>query len=317
MFGGVVVEEVMLPGLAVIAALVIFLVWRSLVTRDRLRSRLRALEQRRVKLRGQALTQSNRSRSSVIIGGKIRSIVERLKLGGREPNKGPQLRLQRAGVRSPDATVIYLFCRMVLPLVGAVVAILVFYVLQLIQLSELMKLLVSGGLVLLGFAIPDLYLSNLTQRRQYILHRSLPEGLDLLTVCAEAGLSLDAALARVSKELGPLAPDLAYELNLTSVELAFLPNRTQAFDNLVDRTDMPAIRGMVNTLRQTEKYGTPLAGSLRVLSAEFRGERLLRAEEKGARLPALMTVPMMVFILPTLFVVILGPGMLRLVDALF
>jgi tight adherence protein C len=109
----------------------------------------------------------------------------------------------------------------------------------------------------------------------------------------------------------------SYEFNLTSVELAFLPNRGQAFDNLADRTDMGSMRGLVNTLRQTEKYGTPLANSLRVLSAEFRNERLLKAEEKGARLPAMMTVPMMVFILPTLFIVILGPGALRIMDALF
>jgi len=316
MFAGIVIDDVLIPGLALLVGLAILLVWRSLMRRDRLSARLKALEKRRVRLRGEALAAPNRSRSSVIIGGQIRSFMDRLNLTGRTPTSGPQLKLQRAGVRSPDAPVIYLFCRMVLPLVAAVAAILVFYVLKLVETSELVKLALSAGMVVAAFAAPDLYLSNMTQRRQQALHSSLPEGLDLLTVCAEAGLSLDASLSRVSKELGPLAPELAYELNLTSVELAFLPNRTQAFDNLVDRTDMPAIRGMVNTLRQTEKYGTPLANSLRILSAEFRNERLLRAEEKGARLPALMTVPMMVFILPTLFIVILGPGALRIMDAL-
>jgi tight adherence protein C len=315
-FAGIALDQVALPGLAVLAVLVVLLAWRSFTTRDRLTSRLKALERRRVRLRGEALVQSNRSRSAVIIGGGLRRFVEKLKLTGRERTDGTQLKLQRAGLRSPDAAVIYLFCRMVLPLLAAVVAVMVIYVLKLVELSDLMKLVAAVGVVLLGFAAPDIYLGNLTQRRQVVLQHALPEGLDLLTVCAEAGLSLDASLARVSRELGYAQPELAYELNLTSVELSFLPNRSQAFDNLMDRTNMASVRGLVNTLRQTEKFGTPLANSLRVLSAEFRNERLLKAEEKGARLPALMTVPMMIFILPTLFVVILGPGVLRIFDAL-
>ncbi len=317
MFAGISFEQGLIPVLGALAVLLVLLIWRSLATRDRLSARLRALEQRRVRLRGETLAQSNRSRSAVIIGGGMRHFVEKLKLTGRERTDGTQMRLLRAGMRSPDALVVYLFCRMVLPLVFAVAAILIFYVLKLVQFSDLMNLVCAAGLVLVGFMAPDLYLSNVTQRRQLVLQHALPEGLDLLTVCAEAGLSLDASLQRVARELGNLSPELAYEFNLTSVELAFLPNRNQAFDNLSERTDMPSMRGLVNTLRQTEKYGTPLANSLRVLSSEFRNERLLKAEEKGARLPAMMTVPMMVFILPTLFVVILGPGALRIMDALF
>ena len=126
-------------------------------------------------------------------------------------------------------------------------------------------------------------------------------------------MSLDAALTRVSRDLGPAAPQLADELSLTAVELGFLPNRRQALQNLARRTDLPAIRGVVNTLVQTERYGTPLAQALRVLAAEFREERMLKAEEKAARLPAILTVPMIIFILPTLFVVLIGPAMVRVV----
>ena len=133
-------------------------------------------------------------------------------------------------------------------------------------------------------------------------------------ICAEAGLSLDTALNRVADEMAVSAPQLSDELALTSVELNFLPERRMALGNLAKRVDLPAIRGVVNTLIQTEKYGTPLAQSLRVLSAEFREQRMLKAEEKAARLPATLTVPMIMFILPTLFIVLVGPAMLGVYD---
>jgi tight adherence protein C len=138
--------------------------------------------------------------------------------------------------------------------------------------------------------------------------------LDLLVICAESGLSLDAGLERVAKEIGNASPDLAEELQLTSIELGFLPERRHALLNLNRRTNLAAIRGVVNTLVQTEKYGTPLSQSLRVLANEFRDQRLLRAEEKAARLPATLTVPMIVFILPVLFIVLIGPAIISVMD---
>jgi tight adherence protein C len=129
-------------------------------------------------------------------------------------------------------------------------------------------------------------------------------------------LSLDAMLKRVAEEFSTSCPELAEELQLTSLEVGFLPDRRQALQNLNNRTDMPGIRGVVNALIQSDKYGTPLAQSLRVLSAEFREERMLKAEEKAARLPAMLTVPMIIFILPPLFIVLIGPAILRVIDAL-
>ena len=135
-------------------------------------------------------------------------------------------------------------------------------------------------------------------------------------ICAESGLSLDAALDRVANEIGGANAELAEELSLTSIELGFLPDRRQALLNLNRRTNLPAIRGVVNTLLQTEKYGTPLSQSLRVLANEFRDQRLLRAEEKAARLPATLTVPMILFILPVLFIVLVGPAIISVMDNL-
>jgi tight adherence protein C len=135
-------------------------------------------------------------------------------------------------------------------------------------------------------------------------------------ICAESGLSLDAALDRVANEIGGASSELAEELSLTSIELGFLPERRHALLNLNRRTNLPSIRGVVNTLMQTEKYGTPLSQSLRVLANEFRDQRLLKAEEKAARLPATLTVPMIVFILPVLFIVLIGPAVLKVMDTL-
>ena len=157
-------------------------------------------------------------------------------------------------------------------------------------------------------------LRNAAAKRGKAIKLALPDGLDLMVICAEAGLSLDATLARVSRELGNGSPELGEELAMTAAELTFLPDRRLAFDNLNARTNSDGIRAVVNTLQQTAKFGTPLAQSLRVLAAEMRTARMTRAEEKAARLPALLTVPMILFILPTLFIVLLGPAALGIID---
>jgi len=137
-----------------------------------------------------------------------------------------------------------------------------------------------------------------------------------MVICAEAGLSLDTTLSRVARELGNTWPELAEEFGITAAELTFLPERRMAFENLNARTDSDGVRGVVNTLQQTAKFGTPLAQSLRVLAAEMREARMTRAEEKAARLPAMLTVPMIIFILPTLFIVLLGPAGINIMDTM-
>ena len=182
--------------------------------------------------------------------------------------------------------------------------------------STTIRLAVLACAVLLGWRIPDVILSRLAARRQLRLEQGMPDALDLLVFCAEAGLSLDGSLTRVAREIGNAAPELADELGLTAIELGFLPNRTEALRNLQKRADMPSIRGVINTLVQTERYGTPLASSLRVLTAEYRDQRMMKAEEKAGRLPATLTVPMILFILPTLFIVLCGPAAINVMHTL-
>src|SRR5829696_3859050 len=172
-----------------------------------------------------------------------------------------------------------------------------------------------AGVVGGSYKAPDIWLSNKVKKRSHAIRKGLPDALDLLVICAEAGLTVDAAFNRVARELGKAYPELGDEFALTSIELGFLTDRRSAFENLATRIDLEAVRGVVTTMIQTEKYGTPLASALRVLSAEFRNDRMMRAEEKAARLPAIMTVPLILFILPTLFIVILGPAACSINDS--
>jgi tight adherence protein C len=222
--------------------------------------------------------------------------------------------LVQAGIRSRDAMVAFLFARISLPVFFGLMLLAdtkVFHLLPITPAFEFVPPMVG---VLFGFYAPTIYLRNAAAKRAKLLQLSLPDGLDLMVICAEAGLSLDAALVRVSRELGNGSPELAEELAITAAELTFLPDRRMAFDNLNTRTNSEGIRAVVNTLQQTAKFGTPLAQSLRVLAAEMRAARMTRAEEKAARLPALLTVPMILFILPTLFIVLLGPAAIGIID---
>ncbi len=292
--------------------LTILLLGRAFVLRDPMEARLKNHSKRRALLVAQALSTQNSGRARGKSVGLLRGILEKLKLlRGEEASKMTE-NLARAGWRSRDMLVIFLGARLLLPVVGAVAAWLASAALfpGLIPLHRM--IIVAVGIAIGGYG-PVLFLRNVVNRRQQKLKKQLPDALDLLVICAEAGLSLDSALTRVAREFGPTAPELADELGLTAIELGFLPNRRQALANLIKRADIPAIRGVVNTLIQTERYGTPLAHSLRVLAAEFRDERLMKAEEKAARLPAILTVPMIVFILPALFVVLIGPAIIQVI----
>jgi tight adherence protein C len=196
-----------------------------------------------------------------------------------------------------------------------VLAVSAIYILQIYPVKPVLKPSICFGAVLFGYFLPVLIVKNQGDKREALLRKALPDGLDLLVICAEAGLSLDAALTRVSREIAPSTPELAEELALTAAELSFLPDRRKALQNLTRRAPMQEITGLVNTLIQTERYGTPLTRSLRVLAAEFRNERLMRAEAKAARLPATLTLPLILFILPPLFIVLIGPAIIQAIDA--
>ncbi|MDX6749567.1 type II secretion system F family protein [Geminicoccaceae bacterium 1502E] len=304
--------EEMLSLLAGAAALASTLaVWGALIDRDHGETRRRAVAQRARELRVQAAPPT---RKRLQPRRMLPHLVTMLRLAHASQDERLREKLQRAGLRSRDARIVYLLTKLAGPFGFGLLAFMAIQGGLMGELSPLSRLLVTVLSVGAGFQAPDIYLANIAAKRRQALQKSLPDGLDLLVVCAEAGLSLDAALNHVAEEIGSSSPELADELALTAVELNFLPDRRQALLNLSRRIDLPAILGVVNTLIQTEKYGTPLAQSLKVLSAEFREQRMLRAEEKAARLPATLTVPMIVFILPTLFIVLIGPAIIDVYD---
>ncbi len=303
-----------LVGLATFACLLA--VWWALLERDPAAARARMLQQRRQELQAAIRTGRPTRRHRITTRSLVERLVRRLELARSGVDERLRDRLAQAGLRSPQARPLFLLAKLAAPVVAALVALVLVYGSNLAGRNPSTRLFALLGAVLAGFYLPDLYLANRIAKRSQALQRALPDALDLLVVCAEAGLSLDVALNRVAEEMGSTSPELAEEFGLTAVELNFLPERRQALVNLGRRIDLPAVRGVVNTLIQTEKYGTPLSQSLRVLSAEFREQRMLKAEEKAARLPATLTVPMIVFILPTLFIVLMGPAILDVYDNL-
>lgn len=312
---GLTAELLLIYAVGLVAFLSVVTVYFGLLERDPMAARAKQLANRREELR-RGLTDGSRARrrraESLTL---MRRIVAALKLAQHHQARKVSDRLARAGWRSRDAMTVYLFFKATMPVAGAVAGALAMYVLKVGDLPAEARILIVAGAALIGFYAPETYVRNVAQKRAKALQKALPDGLDLLVICAEAGLSLDAALDRVARELARSFPELADELSLTSVELGFLPERRLALQNLARRADIPAMRGVVGTLIQTEKYGTPLSQSLRVLSNEFRDQRMLRAEEKAARLPATLTVPMIVFVLPPLFIVLVGSAALGVLDS--
>lgn len=295
------------------AFLTVIALGRGLLPGDPMAARLRAHARRRSELRSALIAPSRRSGARQAPVSLLRNLVDRLKLTQSDESRGSAERLAQAGWRTRDALVVFLGLRLVLPLIFGVFAwigVRTFFGVTPPTIHQLLGTVVG---IVLGAYAPSLYLRHAIKRRQRKIQKGLPDALDLLVISAEAGLSLDGALTRVAREIGRAAPELADEIGLTAIELGFLPNRGEALRNLMRRVDTPAVRGVVNTLAQTEKYGTPLAQSLRVLALEFRDQRMMKAEEKAGRLPATLTVPMILFILPTLFVVLIGPAIIQVV----
>ena len=306
---------------AVAAAAVFFAIYAAVTVRDPMAKRVKALTERREQLKAGIMASTTKKRAKLVqqndTTDRMRNVLSSMQVLQDTQVKEAQQKLAQAGIRSKDLAFLIIFSRLVLPIVlggGAALAIYGFNYLG--DWSDLKRFGVFAGSAILGYKGADIYVNNLISKRTDLIRKGLPDAIDLLVICAEAGLTVDTAFARVSKELGSAYPELADEFSLTSIELGFLTERRQAFENLSYRVALDHIKGVVTTMIQTEKYGTPLASSLRVLSAEFRNDRMMRAEEKAARLPAIMTVPLILFILPTLFIVILGPAACSISDAM-
>ncbi len=305
-----------LAGLCGLAAFsVVVLVWTAFVDGGPKADRLKAVSQRLSEFEADRRKKNTR-RASLQKVSLMKQVVAWLKLSQGKSLEGLRLKLRRAGYQARDAMFVFLFAKLAMMGGLAATGFFFFGILRVGDLGFALVLLIAMFGALIGWMLPDIIVKNMSQKREDILRKAIPDALDLMVICAEAGLGLDAALDRVGREVAQSCPELAEEIGVTSVELNFMPDRHKALHSLAERVPLPSVTALVNTLIQTEKYGTPLAQALRVLSSEMREERMMRAESKAAALPAVLTVPMIIFILPPLFVVLIGPAALKVATAM-
>jgi tight adherence protein C len=285
---------------------------------DKLTSRLKQVANRREELRkksraaleGEAAKKSIRVRDTSM----VKKFVDKLDLAKMLEDPGLLKKLVQAGLRGPKPISIFYFCRFSLPLVFGLAAFIYLWFVNDHDLQLQMRIGIVVFAFAAGFYGPNLYLENLITKRRSSIMRAFPDSLDMMLICVESGMSIEQAFARVGEEIGSASAELAEELALTTAELSYLQDRRMAYYNLADRTNHPGVKGVAMALVQAEKYGTPLGSALRVMAKENREMRITEAEKKAAALPAKLTVPMIVFFLPVLFLVILGPAFIKISD---
>ena len=287
-----------------------------LLDRDKFEGRMKAVSTERSKLRQQQRDQLEKEHASPARlrrtnQGPVKQIVDRLNLQSQFNTEEIGNKLKMAGLRGPKPLYIFMFARIVLPLVFFAGAAFYLFLIHKGDQSGLFKLMMSLGGLYAGYYFPNVILQNLIQRRQFSIKRAFPDSLDLLLICVESGMSIEGAFQKVAKEIGAQSIEMAEEMALTTAELSYLSERRQAYENLHKRTGLDGVKAVVTSLMQAERYGTPLAQSLRVMAQENRDMRMAEAEKKAAALPPKLTVPMIAFFLPVLFVVILGPAIIK------
>ena len=299
---------------AILAFATIVSLGLPLIERDGLGDRLKAVARRREELRAKHHAALNGKRASLRVEPStlMKSTLDRFKLTNMLESEDSRDKLARAGYRGQAPLIAFMFFRFVMPGIVFVVTLFYLFVLTHFQWSTMTKVSAAFAGALIGYYLPDIFVSNATSRRQQSIMRAFPDALDLMLICVEAGMSIESGFGRVSGEIGTQSAELAEELGLTTAELSYLPDRAQAFDNLAKRCGHAGVKAVAIALNQAEKYGTPMGQALRVTSQENREMRMQAAEQKAASLPAKLTVPMILFFLPCLFVVILGPAIMKI-----
>jgi tight adherence protein C len=284
-----------------------------MLARDQMNQRMRIMATERDKLRSQRLSELSKERGSQAKlrqtpKGFMQRIVDMLNLRKQFDNEELRNKLKMAGLRGQGPLVAFMFFRVAAPPLSFIVALVYFFLIAHIEQSNSMKLLYATAAGGAGYYFPNVFIENLAQKRQQAIKIAFPEALDMLLICVQSGMSVESAFAKVAKEIANQSIELSEELSLTTAELSYLPERRQAFENLAKRTALPTVKAVTTALIQADRYGTPVGQALRVMAKENRDMRMAEAEKKAAALPPKLTVPMIVFFLPVLFLVILGPA---------
>jgi tight adherence protein C len=285
-----------------------------LLERDRIGQRMKVMAVERDKMRAARLAEmaakDGKGRLRQAPKGYMQQVVNALDLRSRFDNDEARNKLKMAGLRSQAHLVAYMFFRVALPPMLFVFSLIYLFAAG-FQYPPAVKMLISLGVGVAGFYFPNVFLENRVQKRQQSIRQAFPDSLDMLLICVQSGMSVEAAFARVAKEASSQSIELAEELSLTTAELSYLQDRRIAFENLGKRTGIPGVKAVATALIQAERYGTPVGQALRVMAKENRDMRFAEAEKKAAALPPKLTVPMIIFFLPVLFVIIMGPAVMQ------
>ena len=287
-----------------------------LLSQDRMAQRMKVMAIERDKMRASRIadTQSKTGQGTKLRQtpkGFVQQIVDQLDLKGKFDTDELRDKLKMAGLRGQAPLYTYLFFRLLVPLIVALCALFYLFVMTKYPYPPIIKFLIAIGAGFIGFYLPNVFLENMIQKRQSSIKQAFPDSLDMLLICVQSGMSVEAGFAKVGKEAASQSIELAEEFSLTTAELSYLQDRRMAFENLGKRTGIPGVKAVATALIQAERYGTPVSQALRVMAKENRDMRMSEAEKKAAALPPKLTVPMIVFFLPVLFVVIMGPAMIQ------
>ena len=301
---------------AICAFATVLTIAMPIFARDRMNHRMRVMAIEREKMRAMRLAEvTSKERDSaklrMVSKGFMRDIVDQFNLSQMFDSDEVRNKLRRAGLRGQGPMVAYMFFRVAAPLMVFAAALFYLFVVGAFAYPPMIKLLIALGLAFVGSYLPNLFIENLAQKRQQAIRQVFPDALDMLLICVQSGMSVEAAFGRVSKEIAGQSMELAEELSLTTAELSYLTDRRQAIENLAKRTGINGVKAVTTALIQAERYGTPIGQALRVMAKENRDIRQAEAETKAAALPPKLTVPMILFFLPVLFIVILGPAAIR------
>src|SRR3954462_5694081 len=282
--------------------------------RGGLDDRLKTVARRREELRAKHHASLNAKKASLGVKpiAYMKATLDRVKLGNALEGKDTKEKLASAVYRGQAPVITFMFFRFVMPFILFAVTLFYLFVVLHPAWSPIQKIGAAFVGALLGFYAPDMFVNNMKARRQQSIMRAFPDALDLMLICVESGMSIESSFTKVASEIGTQSAELAEELALTTAELSYLPARRQAFDNLAKRCGHQGVKAVATALNQAEKYGTPVGQALRVTATENREMRMSEAERKAASLPAKLTVPMIIFFLPCLFIVILGPAIMKI-----
>jgi tight adherence protein C len=307
--------------ISILAAIAIFAtiitLAMPLLAKDDLGDRMKsvAIERDKIRARERArLAEEQGRKASLRQGdeGLFQNVVEKLNLKAALADENTFINLTMAGYRQKKHINIFLFFKVVLPIILLSLSLFYFFVVSPADRVPMMNVLFACAIGMAGFYLPSILVKNAVSKRQLSIKRAWPDGLDLLLICVESGMSLEASMKKVAVEVGLQSPELAEELTLTTAELSYLQERRQAHENLAKRTGLDQVKAVTMALIQAERYGTPLSTALRALSQESRDMRMAEAEKKAAALPPKLTVPMIIFFLPVLFAVIIGPAAIQI-----